>query len=293
MRADKKGARDGVTGRTKLGIAAAVALILIALAAWRIEAASARILTARYPQPDTPLALPPSADMAAEGERLVHLDGCTSCHGEALTGRVIFSGSFGTRLVAPNLTALPRHRSNAQLAAAIRYGVKPDGTSLIDMPVAKFLRSSDGDIAAIIAYLRSLPQRPDAAGKTQWGFGGRAMLAMGLIKVEARRLDRSQRGPKQTPGEPMARGRYLTQVYCSGCHGADLGGNPEEYSPDLRFAIKHYSPAVFARFFTTGVGRKGHGTHTMTPMIKSRFRHLTKADVRAIFVYLNNSKAAK
>ena len=276
--------------RTKLAIAAAVALGLIALAVWRIEAASARILATRYPQPAAPLAVTPTPAMAANGERLARLDGCASCHGKALTGRVIVSGFLGTKLVAPNLTALARHRSDEQLAAAIRYGVRRDGTSLINMPVGKFLRSSDSDIAAIIAYLKSLPARPDAAGRTHWGFGGRAMLAMGLMPIEAAMLDRSQRGPHQTPTAPMARGHYLTQVYCTVCHGPDLTGEPQQDSPGLRFSIKHYSLAVFERFFTTGIARKGHGTQTMTPMIKARFRYMTKQDVRAIFTYLNNSK---
>lgn len=280
-----------MTTRTKWAVAAAVVLALAAIVVWRIEAASTRILATRYAQPPAPLAVAPAPEMVVDGERLAKLGGCTACHGKDLTGRVLFTGFLGSRLVAPNLTALAHRQSDTQLAAAIRYGVKPDGTSLIDMPVGKFLRSSDSDIAAIIAYLKSLPQKPDAAGKTAWSFGGRAMLAMGLMPLSAKRVDRTSRGPRQTPTDPLARGHYLTQVYCSGCHGADLSGEPQEDSPGLRFSIKHYSWAAFDRFFTTGIGRKGHGTQTMTPMVKARFRHMTKEDVRAIFTYLNNSKA--
>lgn len=274
----------------KWATAAAAVLALAAIIVWRVEAASAQRLAMRFAKPAAPLAVTPDASMAADGERLAKLDGCTGCHGKALTGTLIFSGPFGTRLAAPNLTALAHRHSDAQLATAIRYGIKPDGTSLVGMPTGKFLRSSDSDIAAIIAYLKSLPQKPDATGKTQWGFGGRALLAMGLMPLTANAADPWTRGPRQTPTEPMARGRYLTEVHCTGCHGPELGGNPEEDSPDLRFSIKHYSPAAFARFFRTGQGRIGHGTETMTPLIKERLHNLTEADVQAIYLYLKNSR---
>ncbi len=41
------------------------------------------------------------------------------------------------------------------------------------------------------------------------------------------------------------------------------------------------------RFFATGVGRRGHGTGTMTPLIQRQFRYLTRADVEALFAYLS------
>ena len=158
-----------------------------AVIVWRIEASSARILATHYPQPANPLAVSVAQGDAANGQRLARLDGCTDCHGKALTGHTEFSGLFGIAACGaePDRPCPPSQRT-AQLAAAIRYGVKPDGTSMIRMPVGEFLRSSDGDIAAIIAYLRSLPQKPGTAGKTHWAFGGRAMLAMGLLPLEAK-----------------------------------------------------------------------------------------------------------
>ena len=73
--------------------------------------------------------------------------------------------------------------------------------------------------AAIIAYLQSLPKKPDATGKTQWGVIGRAMLAMGLMRVEAPMTNPAMRGPAETPTAPVALGRYVAQAQCSGCHG--------------------------------------------------------------------------
>lgn len=259
---------------------------IVAVAVWAVRSASARVLLAHHAMPPQALALMPAPDAARDGERLAHVDGCFGCHGAQLTGRVVFAGWFGTRIIAPNLTRLARRETDAQLAAAIRYGVKPDGTSIVVMPSGKFIRSSDSDIAAIIAYLHTLPQRPDAAGTTHWDFGGRAMLVAGVIPAEADLVNRSARGPVRTPTAPIALGHYITQLQCSTCHGPDLSGETIKASPDLHFAIKHYSLAAFEHFFRTGNGQIGHGTQTMTGMIRRRFKYLSRPDVDAIYSYL-------
>ena len=281
-----------MTGRMKLGIGVAILAGLAALALWRIEAASSAVLTARYPKPASPLAVAPDPSMAKTGERLAKLNGCTDCHGDALTGHVEFTAAFGTRLVAPNLTRLAHHLSADQLAAAIRFGIRPNGTSLINMPTGRFLRSSDQDVAAIIAYLQSLPEKPDATGKTKWGVIGRAMLAMGLMRVEAPLTNPAMRGPAETPTTPLALGRYVAQAQCSGCHGPQLSGNPDEDSPDLRKAVKKYTAAQFVTFFATGNAHQGHPTHDMTRVIKDQLKYLTRNDVRSLYTYLKTTGRA-
>ena len=259
---------------------------IVAAATWMIQTISTRMLSVRHAMPLRALALKPVVSDASDGERLAHVDGCFSCHGSQLTGRVVFSGWLGTRIVAPNLTRLAHSETNVQLAAAIRYGVKPDGASMVDMPSNQFIKSSDSDIAAVIAYLRALPARPNAVGKTHWGFGGRVILMMGLIPLEADLVNRSARGPLLTPTSPLALGHYITQLNCSGCHGPDLSGETIKGSPDLHFAIQHYSPAAFEHFFRTGDGQIGHGTQTMTRIIQRRFKYLSAEDVHAIYSYL-------
>lgn len=260
---------------------------LVAAAAWVVGSVSTRALVGRHAMPAHPLAVVPRRSKASDGNRLAHVDGCFSCHGRQLTGHVVFNGWFGTRIVAPNLTRLAHKETDAQLASAIRYGIKHDGTSVIDMPSTQFIKSSDSDIAAIIAYLRTLPERPDAGGKTRWGFGGRIMLSLGSLPAEATMVNTAARGPLQTPTMPIALGHYITQSHCSVCHGPNLSGETLEASPDLRISIKHYSSAAFEHFFMTGEGQIGHGTKTMTRMIRRRFKYLTAADVHAIYVYLN------
>jgi len=252
---------------------------------WSIAAISTNLLTARYASVNS-LAVMPAPGLTKDGLRLAHVDGCFGCHGEGLTGRVIFNSLFGTRIVAPNLTFIAHQQTDAQLASAIRYGIKGDGSSVIEMPSSEFIKSSDSDVAAIISYIRTLPRRPGETVGTRWRFDGRALLAMGVLPAEAAMVDKSKLGPRETPQSPLARGRYITQSHCTGCHGPDLSGRTVKASPDLRISIEHYSPGAFEHFFRTGDGQIGHGTETMTRMIRSRFHYLTATEVHCVYIYL-------
>lgn len=265
-------------------------IVLITAAVWGIEAASTQALAAHHAMPENTVSTSPVPAAVLDGNRLAHVDGCFGCHGAQLTGKVVFSGWLGTRIVAPNLTHIAHRETIAQLAAAIRYGIKRNGASVIDMPSDQFIKSSDGDIAALIAYLHSLPEKPNTAGETRMRLDGQIMVVLGLLPLEAGLVNQSLRGPLQTPTSSLALGRYLTRAHCSVCHGADLSGETIESSPDLRISIEHYSPAAFEHFFRTGEGQIGHGTRTMTKMIRSRFQYFTHAEVHAIYVYLKSGK---
>jgi mono/diheme cytochrome c family protein len=272
------------------GVQILAAIALIAVAVWGIELVSTQALVAHHAMPENPLSVSPVPSMVPTGNRLAHVDGCFGCHGSQLTGQVVFSSGLGTQIVAPNLTRLAHRETGALLAAAIRFGVNHNGASVIDMPSNQFIKSSDGDIAAVIAYLRSLPEKPDTADGTRLRLDGRTMVLMGLLPLAAGRVDESTRGPRRTPISPVALGHYITQAHCSVCHGADLSGKTIEGSPDLRVSIEHYSPTAFEHFFQTGEGQIGHGTKTMTKMIRSRFQYLTPAEVHAIYVYLKSGE---
>lgn len=229
----------------------------------------------------------PSNNAVADGYRLARVNRCFGCHGDHLSGHVVFEGWFGTRIAAPNLTRTVPKETNQELVAAIRYGIKADGTSLVEMPSDDFIKLSDSDLADIIAYLRSPPSRADGAPAIRWRFDGRVLLALGLMPLEARLVDRSDKGPVQTPKLPLALGRYITGVQCTVCHGADLSGDTANDSPDLHVAIKDYSLSSFEHFFRTGHNRIGHKTPVTTDMIRSQFRYLAPEDVEAIYAFLH------
>jgi mono/diheme cytochrome c family protein len=95
--------------------------------------------------------------------------GCGNCHtpigpegflmDQELTGRVV-EDIEPFRAVAPNLTPAGRIAgwSDAELAKAIREGLRPDG-SLIGppMPFTMYRGLSDDDVASMVMFLRTLP----------------------------------------------------------------------------------------------------------------------------------------
>jgi mono/diheme cytochrome c family protein len=107
---------------------------------------------------------------AERGEYLVRGPaGCGNCHTPLGPDGFVEAQELGGRLVedieaftayAPNITPGGRiaEWSDAELAKAIREGIRPDG-SLIGppMPFAMYKGLGDDDLAAIVAFLRTVP----------------------------------------------------------------------------------------------------------------------------------------
>lgn len=78
-------------------------------------------------------------------------------------GGFAFHGPWGT-VVAPNITSGPEgvgKWTDADLAAMITTGVRPDGTAMLPpMPYGNFAAMTPEDLAAVILYLRSVPALP-------------------------------------------------------------------------------------------------------------------------------------
>jgi len=111
-----------------------------------------------------------SESLVERGEYLVAgPGGCGNCHsplgpngfikGKELAGRLVEKNPQFTA-IAPNITPASRIAkwSDVQLGRAIREGIRPDG-SLIGppMPFPMYRGISDDDLAAIVAYLRTVP----------------------------------------------------------------------------------------------------------------------------------------
>jgi mono/diheme cytochrome c family protein len=136
-------------------------------------------------------ALPAAAeeDLVARGEYLARIMDCTGCHTPgALAGqpdfeRYLAGSDIGFEIPGlgifypPNLTPDPATGlggwSAAEIADAVRNGVRPDGRELAPvMPWPSYAALSDEDAAALAAFLKSLPaiarQTPArvAAGQT-------------------------------------------------------------------------------------------------------------------------------
>ncbi len=248
--------------------------------------------------------VPTGPEALARGRHLVQaVAQCTNCHGEDLAGRRVGDDPWLGRLFAPNLTrgrgGVGSH-SDAELVRSIRSGVGRDGRALLMMP-AQYLRSlSDGDLGAIIAYLRSLPPVDREVPPPRVGPVARLLFFLGRLSdvVPAEALAAAgPPPPAPPPGVSVEYGRYLVDAAgCRVCHRADLDGGlhplalpGEPVPPDLTLsgALRSWSERDFLRTLRTGITPDGRGLDDAF-MPWRRIGQMTDAELTAIWRYLRS-----
>lgn len=266
-----------------IGLGGLVALLLL-FAAF-VYAASARALRRTYDVEAHPLRVPADSAAIAEGARLARIRGCDgSCHGDGARGQLL-DEPFLAKGAVPDLTRLAHEYDVMDLERVIRHGVKPDGRSVVRfMPSEMYSRLSDRDLAAIVAYLRSLGPGDGPPPGIHFGPLARLMMAFGRIGFAAEHIDSSPIHPSPDRTDPVAFGRYLALTSCSECHGADLEGRPDGKVPDLRIAAA-YSLRQFARLMREGVPADGRDLGLMKQVAVGRFSHFTDAEIAALYAF--------
>ena len=112
------------------------------------------------------------------------IGGCGNCHtprdstGKPIAGRELAGGfEFDDpgvgHIVGTNITPDPEtdigNWTEAQIVTALRDGKRPDGTLIRPpMPIPVYRQLSDGDAAAIAAYLRSLKAVRNKVGEARY-----------------------------------------------------------------------------------------------------------------------------
>lgn len=101
---------------------------------------------------------PPGDDSAEQGQYLVEIGSCGSCHAENLAGNYgQIEGPLG-----PNLSTLQETWTRDDFATSLRAGVDPDGNPIdTEMPWQYYGVMSDTDIDALWNYLTSLDVLPN------------------------------------------------------------------------------------------------------------------------------------
>jgi len=214
------------------------------------------------------------------------------------------------RIVVPNIT--PDKETGAgnwtdeQFARAIREGIGHDGRRLFPiMPYMRFRDLSDPDLAAVIAYLRSIPPVRNKLPKTPVPEQFKALIPPPMPVTK----------PVAVPDmkDPVKRGEYLVNLgNCTACHTpVDAQSLPME---ELAFAggrrlkgpwgdaasanitpdasgIPYYDEAMFIKTIRTG---RVNGVRELNLIMPWKyFRHMTDDDLRAIFAYLKTLKPAQ
>lgn len=270
-------------------------LALAAVFAWawqRSEAGLAR----RYAVADPPLPRPTDAASLARGQHLFETRGCNECHAKGGVGALVMDAGPVMRVVAPNITPArlaARGYDADAIAAAIRHGVRPDGTPLVFMPAHDYATLSDEDTAALVSYLATLPDSDHEPGVIEVRPLGRVLYALGKLPLlPAEQLDHAPRA-RLAPavGETVEYGRYVATV-CSGCHGADFAGGAA-LAPDSP-PVANLTPAAlgdwgepdFFRAMREGVRPDGRALHPMMPW--QAFAGMTDTELRAIWLHLRS-----
>jgi mono/diheme cytochrome c family protein len=260
------------------------------------------------------LAAPASAqsdDMVARGAYLVTGPaGCGNCHtpmgpdgfiaGQDLGGRLVEANDMFTA-IAPNITPAGHVAdwSDAELARAIREGIRPDG-SLIGppMPFTFYRGLSDTDLAAIVAYLRSIPAVENDPGQSAYNIP----------------LPPAYGPPVETvadipAGVTVEYGEYLAGPvsHCMECHTpmgpmgpmveTDLGRGGFEFHGPWGISVASnltshedglagYNDAEIATMITQGV--RPDDSPMFPPMPYGFLANMTGDDLAAIILYLRS-----
>jgi mono/diheme cytochrome c family protein len=239
---------------------------------------------------------------------------CGNCHfprgpkGELITdkglsGGFVFDGP-PFRAVASNITPDPETGigkwTDAQLAKAIREGIRPDNSVIgPPMPVEFYRHLSDDDLKAIIAYLRAQPPVRNAVDKSKYNIPLPPNYGPPIKTVKA-----------PPASNKVAYGKYLADIgHCMECHTpmdgkgklqmAKLGAGGHVFpgpwgqsvSRNLtphETGLKSWTDAQIATSIRTGKDREGKPYKP--PMAFDFYKGISEADMAALIAYLRSLK---
>lgn len=277
---------------------------------------SARLVLTALLVTNAGVAMAQSAASVERGKYLMEsVVACGNCHmARGEKGQPLFDKGLSGGLVfdeppfkayASNITPDPDTGigkwSDAQLATAIREGVRPD-KSIIGPPMPiEFYRSlSDADLASIIAYLRAQAPVKSEVPKSKYNIPLPPSYGPAVKDVKA-----------PATGNKVQYGEYLANIgHCMACHTPDndqgqlqrsllgAGGHvfrgpwgesvSRNLTPDPS-GLKDWTDEQIANAIRKGVDRSGQ--HYKPPMGFAFYSRINDADVGALIAYLRSLKA--
>ena len=232
-----------------------------------------------------------------QGKYLFETRGCAECHGTDGRG-IAFVDSPEVRLKSPNITTGPggvvSDYNEGDWVRAVRHGVAPTGRPLRAMPSEDYNRMSDADLAALVAYVRTLPPVQGEPAEIRFPIIVKALYGAGLVKDAAEKIDhRRPPSPAMVPAVSAEYGAYVAAM-CMGCHragfeGGPIAGGPPDWPPaaDLRpggIITIYDAPEKFVAMMRTGKRPGGSEVSRVMPFMS--LRNLNDTDLLAIYAYL-------
>lgn len=223
------------------------------------------------------------AAKVAHGKRLVDILDCTGCHGQNFQGTDLAGKPEDGAMYAPNATLLLGRYSDAELDRLIRHGRPKDGREFWFMPVESYQFLSDRDLAAVVAYLRTLKPSGKALPPFEFNAVERKDVEAGNLGNAQAQLVKYREKPPVELGPEHAWGRYMVETTCTACHNNALQGWPD-FTPDLDIAGAYSKPEL-TRLLTDGTSKTGKAVG-MSDVARRQFAHLTPREREAIVDYI-------
>ncbi|MCC2680220.1 MAG: putative cytochrome c with heme-binding site [Pseudobdellovibrio sp.] len=235
------------------------------------------------------------------GKRLYSVrSGCIDCHGADLSGALIMEDPAMGNIHGANIAPYKlKDWSDEDIARAIRYGVHKDGRSLRFMPSFDFEGLSKGDLAAMIAYLRSVPAVEKESHQNTFGPIAHVLSVTGQMPImfPAAVIDQSKGFvEKPAEGPTFEFGKYLASS-CVGCHrhdytGGKIQGGDPAWPPaaDIRLGnFAAYNQESFKQMVMTGKSPVT-GNMLRPPMPVHLLKQLNETETQALWAFLSTLK---
>jgi mono/diheme cytochrome c family protein len=240
------------------------------------------------------------AGAIARGKYLYESRGCMECHGKDGRGLEFINDPGGLFVRAANVTAgrggAVQQYADIDWVRTIRHGVKPSGKPLLIMPSEDYNRMTDGDLTALVAYVRSLPPVEGQGAEVRLPLLVKTLYAVGLVKDAAEKIDHALPPSVPVPaGVTVAHGAYVANM-CIGCHGQTLSGGkipggPPDWPPAANLTpgkggvmVNYDSPDKFRAMLRTGKRPDGSDVSKVMPF--KTLEMINDIDAEAVYAYL-------
>lgn len=260
-----------------------------------------------------------ASGLVEKGRQLAVAADCAACHtapkgGAPFVGGYPIESALGA-IWSTNITPSKTHGIGTytleQFSRALRQGVRADGAHLYPaMPYTAYTQISDEDTQALYAYFMEGVKPVDTPSpETQlpFPFGVRSSMAV----WNAMFLKDERFKPDASKSTEVNRGAYLADAlaHCGTCHTprnglmaemtdkADLGGgsvgawHAPNITSDATHGIGSWTEAELVTYLRTGhIDGKAQAAGPMAEAIEHSLQHLPESDLKAIAVYLKQTK---
>lgn len=225
-------------------------------------------------------------------------NGCVDCHGANLAGAKVMDDLAMGSIYGANITPFKlKSWTDEEIATAIRYGIHKEGRSLRFMPSFDYEGLSKGDLAAVIAFLRSVPEVEAENHENTFGPIARVLSVMNQMPVmfPARVVDQTKGfAEKPTEEVSVAFGRYLANS-CIGCHGSEYkggkipGGDPSWPSAaNIRLGNGGiWTEEKFKEMILTGISPTTQAA-LRPPMPIALLKQMNETEIKSLWMFLSS-----